>query len=107
MRKRILPRTYTTFLKTTLLLLGIIMLFSFSAEAASKAATNSKADALYKEKVQEMKADVKSIWYKFTDITGDGIHEAIIIGKTISGSGNLWKVYTYKSGAAKIVFDGV
>lgn len=77
-----------------------------AADAASKASINNKADALYMKKVQRLKKDVKSVWYKFTDITGDDIHEAVIFGKAITGSGNYWKIYTYKGGKTKLLFDG-
>ena len=93
-------------IQTLLFLVLLVAMICFPVEAASKAETNRVADALYMDKVQEMKSNVQSIWYKFTDITGDGIHEAMIFGKTIGGSGSLWKIYTYKAGTAKIVFDG-
>ena len=84
----------------------LITSYGFTTIAnASADTTNRKADSAYKKEIRNFQKFVKSTWYKFTDITGDGIHEAIVFGKTIGGSGNIWKIYTYKNGKVVNILD--
>lgn len=93
-------------MKKLIIIITTLLIATFALSTATYASTNSKADAAYKKEVKKIAKTVKSTWYKFTDITGDGVHEAIIFGKENYGSGNIWKIYTYKNSKAKLIFDG-
>lgn len=93
-------------MKKLIILITTLLIATVAFSTATYASTNSKADVAYKKEVKKIAKTVKSTWYKFTDITGDGVHEAIIFGKENYGSGNIWKIYTYKNSKAKLIFDG-
>ena len=100
MNNRMAKRVFVVFLVIALLLIPLCEPFTPTAEAASKATTNKKAKALYKKQIEKIKAkNVVYVCYKFADITGDGIVEAMIeyfTGK--DGSGRKFVIYSYKKG---------
>lgn len=73
-------------------------------QAATIAQTNKTADKKYNSKMKAIRKKSQfSIRYKYVDITGDGIHEALVEykPKTQGGSSQTFDVYTYKSGKVK------
>ncbi len=77
-------------------------------EAASKAATNKKADAVFAEVLETLTEDSSlAPRYILRDITGDGIHEALIEYRPLSltGSAFAFQVYAYNNGAADLILD--
>jgi hypothetical protein len=96
MRKRI----FTGILALAMLLVPLCETLTPTAEAATKAATNKKAKKLYKKQINKIIAKgVTSIAYKFADVNGDGITDAMVeyhTGK--NGSGRHFTIYSYKGG---------
>lgn len=77
------------------------------AHAVSKAAKNKKAHIVFKKKARSLGKTYQNVQYKFVDLTGDGIHEMLVDGRSGQGGGHIFYVYTYKSGKAKrILKDG-
>lgn len=73
-------------------------------QAATVAQTNKKADQKFNSKMKSIRKNSQfSIRYKYVDITGDGIHEALVEykPKTQGDSSQKFDVYTYKSGKVK------
>ena len=93
-------------MKKLIILITTILITTFALSTATYASTNQKADAAYKKEIKKFSKTVKSTWYKLIDITGDGVHEAIVFGKSKYGSGNAWKIYGYKNGNVTLLFDG-
>lgn len=68
-------------------------------QAASESATNKKAHVLYNKKVNNLRKLGTYVAYKYVDISGDGIHEALIeYHPNTGGSGRIFQIYTYKNG---------
>lgn len=68
------------------------------------ASTNKKADAAFNTKLKALRGSSQSaLSYGYVDITGDGIHEALVEYKpfSLSGSGRQFDVYAYKNGSVK------
>ena len=85
------------------LLLSITTVFPASYTfAASQSTKNRRAHALYDKKVTAARKISTSVRYKYFDITGDGVHEALIDYHPKSGgSGHYFCIYTYKNGKVK------
>ena len=92
-------------MKKLIILITTILIATFALSTATYASTNSKADAAYKKEIKKFSKTVKRTWYKLVDITGDGVHEAIVSGKAKEGSGYILKIYTYKNGKVKELFE--
>ena len=89
---------------------AICMLFSFtsSAQAASAVKVNRKADAKFNSKVQTIRKNSQfMVQYKYVDVTGDGIHEAVVEykPKNMGGSAQKCDVYAYKNGKVKRILS--
>ena len=73
-------------------------------QAASVEKINKQADSKYTVKMKAIRKKSQAmIRYKYVDITGDGIHEALVEykPKTQGGSSQTFDVYTYKNGSVK------
>ena len=92
-------------MKRRIILITTILITTFALSTSTYASINSKADAAYKKEIKKFSKTVKRTWNKFVDITGDGVHEAIVFGKSKYGSGDTWKIYTYKNGKVKVLFE--
>ena len=87
----------------TLFLLTLVVPVS-TVKAAS---TNKKADAAFNTKLKALRGSSQSVYYGYVDITGDGIHEALVEYKpfSIGGSGQQFDVYAYKDGSVKRILS--
>jgi hypothetical protein len=87
---------------------AFVALFSTVAvrvDAASVISVNTKANAKYVKKVKSLinSGNYKNIEYKFTDITGDGINEALILlSPKKSGSTVTFRIFDYNTETGKI-----
>ena len=75
---------------------------AITLSASATAAKNKKADALYK-KYAAKRYDAT---YKITDITGDGVHEMLIISlpeKLASASSRSLQIFIYSGGKIKAI----
>lgn len=100
--KKIIPHVKRVVLLLICLAAVIPAMSMKQAEAASLSSKNRKAHILYDKKVKAAKRISTSVQYKYADITGDGVHEAIIdYHPKNGGSGHYFCIYTYKNGKAK------
>ena len=83
--------------------LAITLFMAIPVSAASKAANNKKAVALYEKKAVKLThLEAK----KYVDITGDGVKEAIFYyHPSNAGSGRMFVIYTYKNGKIKKILN--
>lgn len=70
--------------------------------AASVKAKNAKAHKAYKKKMSSIAKASMDCSYKYVDITGDGIHEALVSANV----GRDFYIFTYKGGKAKKILTG-
>lgn len=76
-----------------------LILFTKVTHAASLSAKNQKAHTVYLKKLRKLGKNGAS--YKFVDLTGDGLHEALAeYDPGNMGSGRYFEIYTYKKGKA-------
>lgn len=98
---------------------GYNEVYAKSTSNAKIKRTNKKADKAYMKIVSKIFQDTDSEWdtakyadpevaYLFTDLTGDGIHEAIILYRhnTDGSGGQAFDIYTYKKKKAKQILTG-
>ena len=78
--------------KPIIIIITTILISIAIFSVTTYASTNTKADAAYDKLVNRLKESYRVTRYKYTDITGDGIHEAIIFGKQITDSGTEWRM---------------
>lgn len=74
-------------------------------DAASVISANSKANAKYSKKLKSLldSGNYRGIEYKFVDITGDGINEALfLLAPKKSGSTVVFRIFDYDSATGKI-----
>lgn len=87
---------------------AFVALFATAAvrvDAASLITINSKANAKYAKKVKSLvsSGNYKTVEYKFTDITGDGINEALLLlSPKNSGSTVIFRIFDYDTSTGKI-----
>ena len=88
-------------------ILGLILICLFvipDVQAASVATLSRKADAAFDKKLKSISSKSQnSLRYRYVDITGDKIHEALVEykPKTQEGSGETFDVYAYSNGSVK------
>lgn len=86
--------------RKALILSLVFSVFIFGA-CMVEAATNKAADACFTKKITSMKDSGKytSILYKFADITGDDLHEALILAHPKNGgSASAFRILQYDNG---------
>ncbi len=75
------------------------------AALSSSASTNKAAKKKYKKMVKKLRKKY-DVYYCIKDLTGDGIAELIAdYHNSKDGSGNRFKIYTFKKGKAKCIFN--
>lgn len=90
-------------LLAAVLLIPVSGYSAVDVQAASTSTKNKKAVKLYDKKTNTLKAKSQYVWYKYVDVTGDGVKEAVINYKlkTEGGSSSTVCVYKYSSGKIK------
>lgn len=87
-------------------LLVIIMagmiLFAGNAAPAQAASKNEKAHAVYDKKLSKL---TNLEGYRYADVTGDKVDEALVQTHEGGGSGRVFRIYTYKNGKAKKILE--
>ena len=74
-------------------------------DAASVISVNARANAKYSKKVKSLldSGNYRTVEYKFTDITGDGINEALLLlTPKKSGSTVVFRIFDYNTATGKI-----
>ena len=74
-------------------------------DAASVISVNARANAKYSKKVKSLldSGNYRTVEYKFTDITGDGINEALLLlTPKKSGSTVVFRIFDYDTSSGKI-----
>ena len=88
----------------SLFLLLAVLVAGTSVQAASVAKTNKKADKAFDAKLAALRTESAfPLSYAYVDLTGDGIHEALVEHRPsgIGGSGSTFAVFAYEKGAVK------
>ncbi len=90
-----------------LFLLALIVVVDDSESVSAKSSANKKADKAYMKLVKKICEEERTIVnYYFIDMTGDGVHEAIIqYHPQDGGSGDVFQIYSYESGKTKLILD--
>lgn len=99
MTKTLKKRILAAALALLMMLIPLAEVLTPTAEAATKAAINKKAKKLYKKQLDKLnRPDITYYVYKYIDVTGDGIVEALVEYHPMGGSGRKFVIYSYKSG---------
>ncbi len=99
MTKTLKKRILAAVLAALMLLIPLAEVLTPTAEAATKAAINKKAKKLYKKQLDKLnRPDITYYVYKYIDVTGDGIVEALVEYHPAGGSGRKFVIYSYDAG---------
>lgn len=91
-----------------LLLMTVLLTALFvtvPVSAASKAEKNKKADTAYDNTRQDLLEKSSGLTWKYTDLTGDGIHEFIAEYNPKIGGPAQQVIYTWKNGKVKCILN--
>lgn len=102
-----MKKTWTTFLAFLLSFAFIISLSSPSTAYASTSKVNQKAHAVFEKKIKKIAKSCRdnAVYYKYVDITGNGVHDVVLNYQTDSGSASIYKILTINDSKTKSIFS--